>query len=159
MKKNKNFAILTMVFFTIATACGSQDDSKNEAYSCIISELDDDASYAFLEMDYPEDVLVTTEQTYDSGDEESAAVQCKVYYLYNNEVLELGTIESLSTAYPISFTKDAIWAGDNTAIRKYEIENGELLELEDSSDEYLSSQVIHFGCGASDCINSIIKTN
>ena len=75
---------------------------------------------------------------------------------YNNEVVELGCIESLSTAYPISFTKDAIWAGDNTAIRKYTIKKGELVEAIDDSDDYLASQVIHFGCGASDCINSII---
>lgn len=159
MKKYKYGGILFIVFLLSVTGCVNNGNSNNDAYSSIIAELDDNASYAFLEMDYPEDVLVTTEQTYDSGIEESAAVQCNVYYFYNNEVIELGSIESLSTAYPLSFTRDAIWAGDNTAIKKYFIKDGELKECEDQSDDYLSSQVIHFGCGASDCINSIIKTN
>ena len=154
MKICKTLVIL--VLMTIISGCGNKNNSAYEKAG-IIANLDDDGSYAFLEMKYPENVLVTTEHVYDAGIESSAAVQCEVYYYYNNEVKDLGTIESLSTAYPLSFTEDAIWAGDNTGVKKYIIKKGELEETDAETGEYESSQVIHFGCGAADCVNSIIK--
>ena len=152
MKQYNLFVILLLM--TIISGCGNKNTSAYEKAG-IVANLDDNGAYAFLEMDYPENVLVTTEHVYDAGIESSAAVQCEVYYYYNNEVRDLGTIESLSTAYPISFTKDAIWAGDNTGIKKYTIQKGELAEADADDDDYESSQVIHFGCGAADCVNSI----
>lgn len=157
MKKNKFQWLLLLALLLVFTACKNDSNVDNLASKSVIAELDDDSTYAFLEMDYPGTILVTAEQTYDAGNEESAAIQCKVYYSDKHGEQYLGSIESLSTAYPISFTKDAIWAGDNTTIRKYIIENGKLVESIDDSNDYEASQVIHFGCGAADCVNSIIE--
>jgi hypothetical protein len=147
------------------TACGNEQ--KENPYGEIVEKLGDNDAYALLEMNYENNVLVTTDMVYDEGHESQAAVYCTVYYEVNDEAKELGTIMSDGTAYPISFSKDGIYAASGNSVEKYAIsEKDGTLYLEKGSygeqeyqkllEEYSTSCIIHFAYGVSDgCYNSI----
>lgn len=183
----KKYLIMPTLFMMIIclTACGKKDENP---YGLTVGGLDDDDAYAFLVMDYKYNVMVTSDMLYDVGTEKQAAIYCDVYYYLQGEAKNLGTIISSRTAYPISFSKDGIFAASEHSMEKYSISekdgvlylekgvyetfdesgnayytcvrNGEETESTeqdfwDLTEEYASSQVIHFAYGAADCLNEV----
>ncbi|MDE7283777.1 MAG: hypothetical protein K2N85_09370, partial [Lachnospiraceae bacterium] len=108
------------------TACGRKE--KENPYGSTVAELGDEYAYAFLDMDYKNYVMVTSDGLYDAGIERQAAIYCTVYYYIKDEAINLGTIMSDGTAYPISFSKDGIFTASGHKIEKYAIseKDGEL---------------------------------
>lgn len=102
-------------------------EADNSIYENIISGLGDNAARAFLNMEYDYMVLLTSDMVYDEHNEKQAAIYCDVYYPVDGEVKKIGTIMSAGTAYPITFTKDGIFAASGHTVEKYVIsEEGEL---------------------------------
>lgn len=187
MNKTKYFFMSALIIMMIfLTACGKQVENP---YGTTVAGLGDDDAYAFLVMDYKYNVMLTSDMLYDAGIEKQAAIYCDIYYYTDGEAKNLGTIMSDGTAYPLSFTKDGIFAASGHSIEKYAVsekdgtlylekgvyinydENGnesytcilngeetESTEQEfmDMTEEYTSSQVIHFAYGAADCLNEIL---
>lgn len=106
--------------------------SENSIYGEIVAGLGDEEAYAFLRMGYGYDVLLASDLVYDTGTEQQAAASCDVYYPVNGEAKRLGTIQSEGTAYPITFTKDGIFAASGHKIEQYEISEEGTLYLEKS---------------------------
>lgn len=178
-------ATLALIMTAYLTACGHQAENP---YGTIVAALGDNDAYAFLEMDYKYNVMVTSNMLYDAGTEKQAAISCDVYYYVGGETKSLGSIMSDGTAYPISFSNDGLFAASGHSIEKYAIseKNGILFlekgvyvtfdengsenytcvcngeesesteqEFMEMTEEYASSQAIHFAYGAADCINHI----
>ena len=123
MNKKNCFVALAIIIMTIClTACGRQDENP---YGPTIADLGDDDAYAFLEMTYKYNVLVTSDMIYDAKTEKQAAIFCDVYYYTGGEAKHLGTITSDGTAYPISFSKDGIYAASGHRVEKYAISEKE----------------------------------
>lgn len=105
-------------------------ESETGIYENIVAGLEDEDTYAFLMMDYNYHVLLTSDLIYDEGTEQQAAVYCDVYYPVDGKAKMLGTIMSDGTAYPITFTKDGIFASSAHKIEKYKIAEDDTLYLE-----------------------------
>lgn len=116
-------AICLMMISMCLTACG--DKQTENPYGAIVAGLGDDGAYAFLEMDYQNNVLVTTDLIYDEGSEGQASIACDVYYIVDGEAKKLGTVMSAGTAYPISFSESGIFAGSGHSVEKYAISEKE----------------------------------
>lgn len=117
-KRKMVIAGLTAIAMCLAS-CGQKQ--KENPYGPVVEKLGDEEAYAFLDMDYENYVMVTSDGVYDTGAEKQAAVYCTVYYYGKDESVELGTIMSDGTAYPISFSKDGIFAASGHGIEKYAI--------------------------------------
>lgn len=112
---------LSMVCLCLA-ACGTAADAEDDnPYGSLIADLGDEDAYALLEMAYAHNVLVTSDTTYDAGAERQAAITCDVYYPAGTKPEKLGTLMSDGTAYPLSFSKDGIYAASGHRIEKYAI--------------------------------------
>ena len=59
---------------------------------------------------------------YDDRLGNQAALNCEVYYLVDKEVKNVGRIESMGTAYPISYDETGIYAASGHAMQRFEIE-------------------------------------
>ena len=108
-----------------------QAESENSVYGNIVAGLGDEDAYAFLGMEYEYDVMLATDLIYDAGTEKQAAVYCDVYYPVGGDAKKLGTVMSDGTAYPITFTKDGIFAASGHKVEKYVISENGALYLED----------------------------
>lgn len=105
-------------------------ESENDIYEKVVAGLGDDDTYAFLEMNYDNMVMLTSDLVYDTGTEKQAAVYCDIYYYVDKDAKMLGTIMSDGTAYPITFTEDGIFAASGHKIEKYVISEEGSLFLE-----------------------------
>lgn len=117
--KKKTVIIGLMIIVMCLASCGHKQ--KENPYGPVVEKLGDEEAYAFLDMDYKNYVMVTSDGVYDTGAERQAAIYCTVYYYGKDESVELGTIMSDGTAYPISFSKDGIFAASGHSIEKYAI--------------------------------------
>ena len=104
--------------------------SENDVYGDIIAGLGDEDTYAFLVINYEYNVLLTSDLVYDEGTEKQAAIDCDVYYPVDGTAKKLGSILSDGTAYPITFTKDGIFAASGHKVEKYGISQEGNLYLE-----------------------------
>ncbi|MDO4260478.1 MAG: hypothetical protein Q4C82_00235 [Eubacteriales bacterium] len=114
--------ILSMIGICL-TACGAAavDSGDENLYVSLIADLGDEDAYALLEMEYSCHVFVTSDRIYDAGSESQAAVACDVYYYTGTKPEKLGTVMSEGTAYPVSFSKDGIYAASGHHIEKYAV--------------------------------------
>lgn len=123
-RNKKGIAIICLTLMIIClTACGGKQPEN--PYGDIVAGLGDNTTYAFLVMDYKNNVLVTSDLIYDEGSEKQASIVCDVYYSVNGEAKKLGTIMSDGTAYPISFSESGIFAGSGHSVEKYAISEKE----------------------------------
>lgn len=83
-----------------------------------------------MDMNYKYMVLLTSNLIYDEGSEKQASVYCDIYYPVAGEAKKLGTITSDGTAYPITFSKDAIFVASGHGTEKYAITEDGILYLE-----------------------------
>ena len=101
------------------SASGQAADSS--IYGKIVADLGDTEAYALLHMEYEHYVLLTSDMIYDGGEEKQAAMGCDVYYAAEHGASLIGTILSDGTAYPISFTRDGIFAASGHKVEKYAV--------------------------------------
>jgi len=110
------------LFVLILAGCGKSGKNKNEEYGEVIARLGDDEQFALEDIGEKEDVLFTADLTYDDGFGHSAALYSNVYYIIDGKVWDLGRIESMGTAYPISYGKKCIYTASEHSLEIYVID-------------------------------------
>ena len=100
--------VLTVCAALFAKAGKNEEDNEN-LYGDIIAELGDDEQFSLRDIGEKNDVLFTTDMTYDDGNGHNAAINCDVYYALEGEVYPLGSIESMGTAWPVSYGEKCIY--------------------------------------------------
>lgn len=126
MNHKKKAVITGLVIMVLClTSCKGKEKEENP-YGPQVGKLGDEEAYAFLDMDYKDYVMVSSDGVYDTGTEQQAAIYCTVYYYGNDEIVSLGTIMSDGTAYPISFSKNGIFAASGHHVEKYGISEKDL---------------------------------
>ena len=122
MKGNKILVIIISIFVLTLIGCGKNAGEKNQEYGEVIAKLGDEEQFALEDIGEKEDVLFTTDLTYEDGLGHSAALYSNVYYIMNGKACDLGRIESMGTAYPISYGKKCIYTASEHSLEIYVID-------------------------------------
>lgn len=133
MGKIKKIVLCLIVCVSVfsLSACGTKSKSEElaAAYGETIGGLEDDELFAIIDTNAVSLVLLVTSQVYDDGMGNQAAMKCDVYYLVDKEVKNVGTIESMGTAYPISYDEAGIYAASGHSMQRFEIEKSGEMKL------------------------------
>lgn len=131
MDKAKKIVSCFMLCALLLSLCACGKESKDTAavYEKTIAGLKDDELFVMIDTNAPLPVLLVTSQVYDDGTGKQAAMECDVYYLVDKEVKKIGTIESMGTAYPISYDNTGIYTASGHAMQRFEIEESGTLTL------------------------------
>ena len=121
------FALCVLIFSLCA--CGDKSSDNAAIYGETIAGLEDNELFAIVDTNASSPVLLVTSQVYDDGLGNQAALNCEVYYLVNKEVKNIGTIESMGTAYPIAYDETGIYAASGHDMQRFEIEESGALKL------------------------------
>ncbi len=121
MQKKSIFMVI-MIFVFVLGGCGQSGKDKNAEYGEVIAGLGDDDQYALEDIGEKEDVLFTTDSTYDDGQGHHAALYSNIYYIFDGKACELGRVESMGTAYPISYGKRCIYTASEHTLEIYVID-------------------------------------
>ncbi|MBP3199832.1 MAG: hypothetical protein J6N21_22945 [Butyrivibrio sp.] len=123
--------LLVCVSLFLLSACGTNSKSEEPAaiYGETIDRLKDDELYAIIDTNAVSPVLLVTSQVFHDGVVNKAAIKCDVYYLVDKQVKNIGTIESLGTAYPISYDEKGIYTASGHSMQRYEIEKSGEMKL------------------------------
>ena len=104
--------------------------SENAAiYGETVGGLEDNELFAIIDTNASLPVLLVTSQVYNDGLGNQAALNCDVYYLIDKEVRNIGTIESMGTAYPIAYDETGIYAASSHDMQRFEVEKSGLIRL------------------------------
>lgn len=128
VKKVVSCFILCALILSLC-ACGKENKDNAAVYEETIGGLKDDELFVIIDTNAPLPVLLVTSQVYDDGTGKQASIACDVYYLADNEVKKIGTIESMGTAYPIAYDDTGIYTASGHAMQRYEIEKSGTLKL------------------------------
>lgn len=120
------FALCMLIF--LLCACGKESKSDGDVYGKTIGGLKDQKLFAIIDTNASLPVLLVTSQAYDDGTGNQAAIECDVYYPVDGEVKNIGTIESMGTAYPVSYDETGIYTASGHAMQRYEIESSGTLK-------------------------------
>lgn len=120
--------ILCALIFSLC-ACGKKSEDQAVIYEETIGGLEDNELFAIIDTNAPLPILLVTSQVYDDGTGKQAAIQCDVYYFADKEVKKIGTIESMGTAYPVSYDTTGIYTASGHAMQRFEIEESGTLTL------------------------------
>lgn len=130
--------VLTVSAVLFVKAEKNKEDNEN-LYGNIIAKLGDDEQFSLRDIGEKNDVLFTTDLTYDDGNGHNAAVYCDVYYALEGEEYPLGRIESMGTAYPVSFGEKCIYTASEHSLEVYRFEQKKkqwtVLQYEERFDE------------------------
>lgn len=154
MKKVALYLVLCMLAGSVF-GCGKETPSNTntEIYGKTIGGLEDDELFAIIETNASLPVLLVSSQVYDDGLENRATLRCDVYYLIDNEVKNIGTIESMDAAYPISYDKSGIYAASDHDMQRFVIDKSGAITLEEGNyEKYSKATVVNFHYGASDAV-------
>ena len=113
-KKFISYMALCVLIFSLC-ACGEKGSENAAIYGETVGELEDNE--------------LVTSQVYNDGLGNQAALNCDVYYLIDKEVRNIGTIESMGTAYPIAYDETGIYAASSHDMQRFEIEKSGLIRL------------------------------
>ncbi|MBR1853041.1 MAG: helix-turn-helix transcriptional regulator [Lachnospiraceae bacterium] len=129
MKKQYLVGVVALTLVLVLTVCTvvfakagkneEDNDPDNDLYGQIIAGLGDDEQFSLRNIGEKNNVLFTTDMTYDDGNGHNAAVYCDVYYALEGEVYPLGSIESMGTAFPISFGEKCIYTASEHSLEVY----------------------------------------
>lgn len=122
---NRNSAVLPAVLMALAmalTGCGQRGKNRNEEYGEVIAGLGDDEQFALEDIGENYDVLFTTDMTYEDGAGHHAALRAAVYYVIDGQACSMGRVESMGTAYPVSYGKRCIYTASEHSLQIYEID-------------------------------------
>ncbi len=127
MKKYGGRCLIAALFLCLFTGCGSAEKESNEdLYGEIIAGLRDEEQYSLQDIGEKNDVLFTTDMTYDDGNGHNVALSCKVYYSVDGEFYTLERIESLGTAWPVSYGEWCIYTASEHGVTAYAFDGKEL---------------------------------
>lgn len=101
-KKFISYMALCVLIFSLC-ACGEKGSENAAIYGETVGGLEDNELFAIIDTNSSLPVLLVTSQVYNDGLGNQAALNCDVYYLIDKEVKNIGTIESMGTAYPIAY--------------------------------------------------------
>lgn len=144
----KNIKILAVIIgvvvvmivgaYVLANGGKSADEKNSGLYNGIIEELGDGWQFALEDIGEKNLVLLAADITYDDGQGHNATIFADVYYAVDGETYNLGVVESMSTAYPISYGNKCIYAASHDRLNIYEIDtaNHELKLKEQYITEY-----------------------
>lgn len=121
-KKFISYMALCVLIFSLC-ACGEKGSENAAIYGETVGELEDNELFAIIDTNASLPVLLVTSQVYNDGLGNQAALNCDVYYLIDKEVKNIGTIESMGTAYPIAYDETGIYAASGHDMQRFEIEN------------------------------------
>lgn len=130
MKKVVLYLILCMLV-GLVFGCGKETKSNTntDIYGETIGGLEDDELFAIIETNASLPVLLVSSQVYNDGLGNRASLRCDVYYLIDKEAKNIGTIESMGTAYPISYDKSGIYVASGHDMQRFEIDKSGVLKL------------------------------
>lgn len=134
VKKAVSCFIICVLIFLLC-ACGKESKDNADVYEETIGGLGDNELFVKIDTNAPQPVLLVTSQVYDDGTGKQAALLCDVYYLAGNKVKNIGTIESMGTAYPISYDETGIYTASGHAMQRFEVEKSGTLMLAESMNE------------------------
>ena len=123
------FALCVLIFSLCA--CGEKSSDNAAIYGETIAGLEDNELFAIVDTNASSPVLLVTSQVYDDRLGNQAALNCEVYYLVDKEVKNIGTIESMGTAYPISYDETGIYAASSHGMQRFEVDKSGAIELAD----------------------------
>jgi len=130
--------VLTVCTVLFAKAGKNEEDNEN-LYGHIIAELGDDEQFSLRDIGEKNNVLFTTDMTYDDGNGHNAAVYCDVYYALEGEEYPLGSIGSMGTAWPVSFGEKCIYTASEHSVEVYRFDPKKkqwtVLQYEERFDE------------------------
>lgn len=126
-KKAVSCFVLSMLIFLLC-ACGKESKNDENVYRETIGGLEDQELFAIIDTSASLPVLLVTSQVYDDGTGNQTAIECDVYYPVDGEVKNIGTIESMGTAYPVSYDETGIYTASGHAMQRYEIESSGTLK-------------------------------
>lgn len=121
-KKFISYMALCVLIFSLC-ACGEKGSENATIYGETVGGLEDNELFAIIDTNASLPVLLVTSQVYNDGLGNQAALNCDVYYLIDKEVKNIGTIESMGTAYPIAYDETGIYAASGHDMQRFEIEN------------------------------------
>jgi hypothetical protein len=146
-------SMILCVFVASLCACGKANKSDEYAslYGETIAGLQDDELFAVIETDASDPVLLVTSQYYDDGQGNQASIWCDVYYPVDGTVKNIGKLESMGTAYPISYDKNGIYITfGNTECYEIDEKEGTVTLVEGIDEQSEDAVVVNFSYGASD---------
>lgn len=118
---------------------GKNGEDNEDLYGDIIAGLGDDEQYSLRDIGEKNYVLFTTDMTYDDGNGHNAAVYCDVHYALSGEEYPLGRIESMGTAWPVSYGEKCIYTASEHSLEVYRFDQKRkqwtVLQYEESFDE------------------------
>lgn len=127
-KKFISYMALCVLIFSLC-ACGEKGSENAAIYGETVGGLEDNELFAIIDTNASLPVLLVTSQVYNDGLGNQAALNCDVYYLIDKEVKNIGTIESMGTAYPIAYDETGIYAASGHDMQRFEIEKSGSLRL------------------------------
>ena len=141
-KKFISYMALCVLIFSLC-ACGEKGSENAAIYGETVGGLEDNELFAIIDTNASLPVLLVTSQVYNDGlgnqaallylsnniHHNQAALNCDVYYLIDKEVKNIGTIESMGTAYPIAYDETGIYAASGHDMQRFEIEKSGSLRL------------------------------
>ncbi len=110
-------------------ACGKKSEDQAVIYEETIGGLEDNELFAIIDTNAPLPVLLVTSQVFDNGTGKQAALTCDIYYPADKEVKKIGMIESMGTAYPVSYDETGIYTASGHAMQRYEVEQSGTMKL------------------------------
>lgn len=128
IKKIVSCFMLCALLFSL-WACGKENKDNAAVYEETIGGLEDDELFVLIDTNAPAPVLLVTSQVYDDGAGKQASITCDVYYPTGKKVQKIGTIESMGTAYPVSYDKTGIYTASGHSMQRYEVEKSGTLKL------------------------------
>lgn len=128
VKKIVSCFILCALILSLC-ACGKESEDNAAVYEETIGGLEDNELFVIIDTNAPLPVLLVTSQVYDDGTGKQAALTCDVYYPVDKEVKNIGTIESMGTAYPVSYDETGIYAASGHGMQRFEVEQSGTLKL------------------------------
>lgn len=128
IKKCVSCFILCALILSLC-ACGKETKDNSAVYEETIGGLQDNELFVIIDTNAPLPVLLVTSQVYDNGTGKQAALTCDVYYPVGKEVKNIGTIESMGTAYPISYDETGIYTASGHAMQRFEVEKSGIIKL------------------------------
>ena len=99
-----------------------EDRNNSSLYGDINAGLGDEEQFSLADIGEKNDVLFTTDMTYDDGNGHNAAVYCEAYYSSDGKLYELGRIESMGTAYPVSCGERCIYTASEHSLEIYKFD-------------------------------------
>ena len=169
-KKFISYMALCVLIFSLC-ACGEKGSENAAIYGETVGGLEDNELFAIIDTNASLPVLLVTSQVYNDGLGNQAALNCDVYYLIDKEVKNIGTIESMGTAYPIAYDETGIYAASGHDMQRFEIEKSGSLRLAEgiyeqfdeeyyaAFEKYSNATIVNFSYGASDAGKAEVVTN